>query len=44
MFHIKSISDGLFYKALNYALRLGRYIGLPDDEEDFKFEERFQNL
>lgn len=31
-------------KQLNYALTPGRYIGLPDDEEDFNFVERYTNL
>ncbi len=31
-------------KELDYVLRPGRYVGLPDDEEDFDCNERFTAL
>jgi type I restriction enzyme M protein len=31
-------------KELDYVLTPGRYVGLPDDEEDFDFKERFVGL
>ena len=31
-------------KELDYVLTPGRYVGLPDEEDDFDFNERFTNL
>ncbi|MDE0092717.1 MAG: DNA methyltransferase, partial [Oligoflexia bacterium] len=29
---------------LDYVLSPGRYVGLPEEEDDFDFSERFNNL